>query len=407
MSEVRRVRSEERSEEDSRGQQRRMAGRRGGGLRPLDHLPVFIEEDHNEVLPHIYKLIGGKQLPVENNTLVHLDSHPDLLLPKDLTPEEAWAKHQLFAKLSIENWILPGCFVGVFSTVVWVCPPWADQIEVGEHEFYVGVERGTTRLAVSCLQSYYISEGLYVTRDRLDSARKVKLVVVRLEEGSRESREQMLRLQEQIAEVDHYILDIDLDFYSTLNPFVSLYSEAGLYDRLRELYSFCPVPRNLEPALREAAALEANKERVAKVGKLGLLFAFLKREESLVTYTGPGEEYLPQVSAIHEAVRKHCPREEVDWDLIHEAGQTFDDSELPHHVSSTAEIQAMIRQTEGLLNCLAKPPTVVTVARSSLDDYCPPHQVDEIEAGVLGLLHTLYRGVRVTRGYLGAEGDPV
>jgi len=237
VSEVRGVRSEQRSEEDSRGQQRRMAGRRGGGLRPLDHLPVFIEEDHNEVLPHIYKLIGGKQLPVENNTLVlhlhlhlnhlhhphhlnhllhlhlhlhhlhlhlmqvHLDSHPDLLLPKDLTPEEAWAKHQLFAKLSIENWILPGCFVGVFSTVVWVCPPWADQIEVGEHEFYVGVERGTTRLAVSCLQSYYISEGLYVTRDRLDSARKVKLVVVRLEEGSRESREQMLRLQEQIAEV--------------------------------------------------------------------------------------------------------------------------------------------------------------------------------------------------------------
>jgi len=205
--------------------------------------------------------------------------------------------------------------------------------------------------------------------------------------------------------VDHYILDIDLDFYSTLNPFVSLYSEAGLYDRLRELYSFCPVPRNLEPALREAAALEANKERVAKVGKLGLLFAFLKREESLVTYTGPGEEYLPQVSAIHEAVRKHCPREEVDWDLIHEAGQTFDDSELPHHVSSTAEIQAMIRQTEGLLNCLAKPPTVVTVARSSLDDYCPPHQVTRPLPS--GGQHNLPAGGRDRGGGAGAAAHPL
>jgi hypothetical protein len=34
------------------------------------------------VLPHIYKLIGAKHLPLENNTLVHLDSHPDMLIPK-------------------------------------------------------------------------------------------------------------------------------------------------------------------------------------------------------------------------------------------------------------------------------------------------------------------------------------
>ena len=107
---------------------------------------------------------------------------------RDLTPEEAWNKRDLFDKLSIENWILPGCFVGVFSTIVWVCPPWSDQVSItsnlekqqsvlnfkliileriswiiqndlefyqidpGEHEFYVGVERGTDRLAVSCLQ---------------------------------------------------------------------------------------------------------------------------------------------------------------------------------------------------------------------------------------------------------------
>jgi len=373
-------------------------------LRPLKNIPVYIEEDHHDVLPHIYKLIGAKNLPVENNTLVHFDSHPDMLIPKDLTPEEAYDKYQLFSKLSIENWILPGCFVGVFSTIVWVCPPWSDQISPGEYEFHIGVEKGTERLAVTCLESYYISEGLFVTKERLDNTRKVRLVVVKLEEeSSSDLRDQMLRVQEQIAEVDHFILDVDLDFYSTLNPFVTLYSEANLYEKLKKLYSFTPVPRNLEAGLRVEAALESGKNRKDKLAKLASIFEFLKIEENLTMYEGPGEEYLGDVASILDSIKKHYPREEVDWALIHEAGQTFDDSELPHHVSSTAEIQTLLRLTEGLLDWIQKTPTVITVSRSSMDDYCPPSQVEEIQEGLVGLLHTKYRGINVIKGYLGDE----
>lgn len=36
-------------------------------------------------------------------------------------------------------------------------------------------------------------------------------------------KDRLLVVREQIAEVDHFILDIDLDFFSTLNPFVTLY----------------------------------------------------------------------------------------------------------------------------------------------------------------------------------------
>ena len=36
-------------------------------------------------------------------------------------------------------------------------------------------------------------------------------------------KDRLLMVREQIAEVDHFILDIDLDFFSTLNPFVTLY----------------------------------------------------------------------------------------------------------------------------------------------------------------------------------------
>ena len=99
---------------------------------------------------------------------------------------------------------------------------------------------------------------------------------------------------------------------------------------------------------------------------MGQVFSFLKSEESLCTYCGPGEEYLSQVSSIHEAVGKHCPRVEVDWELIHEAGQTFDDSELPHHVSSKQEISALLSSTEKLLDFLGSQPTIITISRSSI-----------------------------------------
>jgi hypothetical protein len=37
---------------------------------------------------------------------------------------------------------------------------------------------------------------------------------------------------------DPFVLDIDLDFFSTRNPFRGLYENADLYSRLQELYNF-------------------------------------------------------------------------------------------------------------------------------------------------------------------------
>jgi len=365
-------------------------------LRLLKDLPVYIEEDHHEVLPHIFKNIGAKYIPLENNTLVHFDSHPDMLIPKDLVPEEAFDKFKLFQKLSIENWIIPGAFVGVFSTIVWVCPPWSDQIAPGEYEFQVGRNKTTNHISVTCLETYYISEGLFTIRSNLDNVKEVKLIVIKLEENPEsqsEFKDQLMRVQEQIAEVDHYILDIDLDFFSTLNPFVTLYHEAGLYEKLKELYSFTPVPQNLEYNSKIRQALLAGDERKEKLDKLESIFNYLCMDENLTMYEGPGEELLGDISRLVDSVRKHYPRQEIDWRIVHDAGCTFDDSELPHHVSSKAEIQTMLRLVEQLLDWLDKSPTIITMSRSSCDDYCPPDQVEDIQMGVLSLLKMKFRNV--------------
>ena len=133
---------------------------------------------------------------MENNTLVHFDSHPDLLLPSDLSPDEAFDKYQLFQKLSIENWILPGVFVGVFKTVIWVCPWWSHQIQPGEYSFEVGRNPSTNALSVTCLESYYISEGLFSPRENLVDTKEVTLIVIKLDENEENMRKYLRRKKE-------------------------------------------------------------------------------------------------------------------------------------------------------------------------------------------------------------------
>ena len=49
-----------------------------------------------QVLPFIYRCMGSKHLPLEGNTIIHLDSHPDMLIPKDMPADTVWDKHELF-----------------------------------------------------------------------------------------------------------------------------------------------------------------------------------------------------------------------------------------------------------------------------------------------------------------------
>jgi len=38
----------------------------------------------------------------------------------------------LYDKLSIESWILPAAYLGVITKIIWVCPPWANQVRNGQ-----------------------------------------------------------------------------------------------------------------------------------------------------------------------------------------------------------------------------------------------------------------------------------
>ena len=52
----------------------------------------------------------------------------------------------------------------------------------------------------------------------------------------------------------------------------------------------------------------------------------------------------------------------VDYDWLHEAGCTCDDSELPHHISTKDEIKRLMQKVKFLLKNLPRP-ELVTIAR--------------------------------------------
>lgn len=112
--------------------------RRKTGARMFPRLPVWICENHDEVLYYIHRAIASRHLPFEAITLLHFDSHPDLTIPVDLSAEVIYDKEVLYDKISIADWILPAVYAGHINCVIWMKPYWADQMQDGDYRFKIG-----------------------------------------------------------------------------------------------------------------------------------------------------------------------------------------------------------------------------------------------------------------------------
>ena len=123
---------------------------------------IHIVEDHNDVLPSIYKDIGSKRLSFDNLTMIHFDSHPDLGIPSQLKADDILNKEKVLDSLSIENWILPAVYAGHFKKIIWVKPKWAGQIRNGLFELVVGRNSNTGSISCNCSESYFLSKSKFL-----------------------------------------------------------------------------------------------------------------------------------------------------------------------------------------------------------------------------------------------------
>lgn len=72
------------------------------------------------------------------------------------------------------------------------------------------------------------------------------------------------------------ILDVDLDFFSTKNPFLDLFPKSGLYSKLKTVYSFESVPPNLTAEEKKLFSIESSKKRSKLIEKLQDLTNYLQ-----------------------------------------------------------------------------------------------------------------------------------
>ncbi|XP_065915176.1 UPF0489 protein C5orf22 homolog [Dysidea avara] len=349
-------------------------------LRRWPKIPVYVCEDHHEVLPHIYRAIGSRHLPFTGTVLVHFDAHPDLLLP-DILADDCYNKEILFETISIGDWILPAVYAGHLSAIIWYKMDWASQIHAGSYTLGVGRHKTSGKLRTTLAEDYFLSELLYSPHEDLDNVHTIPLVVVsfssnseldlvpstkraRIENDKNDSpNEKAIKL---LDGAQHWILDIDLDFFSTANPFCDPFTEEQ-FTFLKHLYHFNNNSNGSE------------KEKQQTQDNHGIKLDSLK--ESWIK-NKIGIEH-PRARNLEELVNKQC----ISTNKIHLCGLM---SDLPHHISSEQEITDTIKQTQKWIGQLPHQPVMVTIARSTDDGYTPGDQVGFIQKHVLDMLNNVF-----------------
>lgn len=349
-------------------------------LRKFSKIPIFIVENHNEVLEFVYRCFGAKYLPFQNNKIIHFDSHPDMTIPRNMPANYVFDKEKLLDTVSIENWMMPAVYAGHLNELVWIKPHWAHQIPDGSTQFTIGDYCGFIRCTSNL--EYFISEGTYRPEYDLKNNKLVTLKTITL---SDEKVSEVLTTSADDSQ--SFILDIDLDFFSTHNPFLVLYERAGVYDKLKEIFFYEHCDSSDESAL-----LKCIQTRQTQMDELEKVFKYMEEGGQLTGYIkveclSPVWE---KILALVDIVRENYAPEEIDWNIVYAAGCTCDSTDLPHHESTEKEIGKLIEQFKEFLRTLGYPPTIITISRSSEDDYCPVQQVDAIQKQVLDVLQDVY-----------------
>jgi len=340
--------------------------------------PVFVSASHHEVLAHWLDAVREGRLPASGVTVVHVDAHPDLAVPRRDLPRRPPARPaDAVRRLDIASFQLAAVWMGVVDRVVWLRPDWATQLADGTRRFRVGrIPSGGLR--VDDASDYYVLDDAWAPGDALEEPRRLSLRVLPLSRAH-----SALRLGEA-----PWILDVDLDAFATRNPAAEALREAGIpdpaLDELRRI--FAP----------EALALPA--EPRARIAALESLLGALDDLSALRWASVPGALLALRRAGLSAGdlwtllgILWDAPDAAAQEALLREGRELVG---LPERRgASPGEIRATASAIGALLATAGSRPRLVTVARSVEDGYTPAAVWPAAEwtllealAGALGLL---------------------
>lgn len=344
----------------------------------FNKIPLFIVENHNDILELLLPSLANSYLPFENNLIVHFDSHPDCCVSRQMPAETVFNRRLLLESLSIENWLIPLTYAGHFNHIVWIHPPFATQIPDGNYIFSVGEFDG--KISVSSPLDYFLSDGSYKDEKLIKNKKPVTLDVTEITES----------ISDEIGDRT-WILDVDLDYFSTLNPFLSIYPKANTYEKLKKLFK---MDKNYDPTDSNSCE-KFVVERNRQLEFFDTIFQHMAQNGSLEKYKLTDEDMKEKFDLAKELIDSLCHHYsiyDIDWFVVNDAGCTVDEEkyQLPHHESTDEEIKEMIGKFEKFLKSLKKLPELVTISRSSCDGYTPSDQIESIQLQVVECLRKIF-----------------
>lgn len=187
-------------------------------------LMIFVIEEHTEALEVLSLAARRKLIKVNDCTFVHFDSHPDLSCFDGVDREHMGDRAELCHRLrnsedGISSFILPSIAMGLLKNVIWIKPPWTDQINSGDYpNLTFGFKTHTKggRMAIATDLSYWADDGNAVAnRSELTDTTSFDLRV--------QSVEDWLLQAKSLCPYDTFhrgdwVLDICLDYFSCANP---------------------------------------------------------------------------------------------------------------------------------------------------------------------------------------------